>query len=241
MNEHRCPICNKPTYVCFGKERKDGLCAEHGKMQHDGAILQCNHCGKWHKTEEPCECQKTETKNNSTEITCLICGEPCYPGKHFCIKCWKLYKEKEILVKINKCQTPTGEPLDSSYEGLYDCQDGHIVKSMAEQTIDDWLSDKGIHHAYEIPLTVNAEKPLHPDFCLKNFLGKDEDLYIEYFGRKGQPDYDKKTKYKIEKYKEKGITLICLYPNRNLKYTLQEKLIDNKHKIKLHEVNFEEK
>ena len=149
--------------------------------------------------------------------------------------------EKVILLKVHKCEFPTGEPLDESYEGVYECQDGHIVKSIAEQTIDDELYSRGIFHAYEAPLDIGEEKPLKPDFCLKNYLGNNQDVYIEYFGLKGQPKYDEHTRYKMEHYRKKGITLICLYPkdSKNLKFALQSKVF-NKEKIKLGNINFEE-
>ena len=177
---------------------------------------------------------------DENELTCIICGEPSN-GKHFCLKCYRKYKDKVVLLKVHKCEFPTGEPLDESYEGVYECADGHIVKSMSEQTIDDWLGEQNIFHAYEAPLDIGEEKPLKPDFCLKNYLGKGKDVYIEYFGLKGQPKYDENTAYKMKHYKRLGITLICLYPkdSKNLKFALQTKVL-NKERIKVNEINYEE-
>ena len=248
-DEKICPICGEPTYLVYGKyPRKDGLCGKHATMEHKKEIEQCSECGKWHKTGEECECKitniaKKESKasTDADELTCIICGEPSN-GKHFCYSCYKKYKEKVILLKVHKCEFPTGEPLDESYEGVYECEDGHIVKSIAEQTIDNELCDKGIFHAYEAPLDIGEEKPLKPDFCLKNYLGKDKDVYIEYFGLKGQPKYDEHTEYKMKHYRRLGITLICLYPkdSKNLKFALQSKVF-NKEKIKIGKINCEEK
>lgn len=241
-----CPICGEPTSVYYGKPRKDHLCKKHGMMESKKEIEQCTNCGKWKITNKPCQCEIVkETKENKAtsndELTCIICNEPSN-GKHFCYKCYKKYKEKVILLKVHKCEFPTGEPLDESYEGVYECQDGHIVKSIAEQTIDNELCDKGIFHAYEAPLDIGEEKPLKPDFCLKNYLGENKDVYIEYFGLKGQPKYDEHTKFKMQHYRRLGITLICLYPkdSKNLKFALQSKVF-NKEKIKIGEINHEEK
>lgn len=243
-----CPICGEPTRVYMGNARKDRLCGKHADMLKAGELVQCEECGKWHKTTELCTCiafakkvvkepPKDETVSN---LTCIICGEDSN-GKHFCYNCYKRYKDKVVLLKVHKCEFPTGEPLDESYEGVYECEDGHIVKSISEQVIDDWLCEQGIFHAYEAPLDIGEEKPLKPDFCLKNYLGKGKDVYIEYFGLKGQPKYDEHTAFKIKHYKRLRITVVCLYPkdSKNLKFALQTKLL-NKEKIKEGQINGEE-
>ena len=242
-NETKCPICGKPTAHIYGKYNKYGLCNEHSRQQKNGEIEQCPDCGKWNRTGEECDCHKPAAESKSDELTCIICGKPSN-GKHFCYECYKRYKNKEILIKIIKCEFPTGEPLDESYEGIYECNDGHIVKSTFEQQIDNWLHDNDIQHGYETPVNVGTEKPLRPDFYLKNYLGEKKDVYIEYFGLKGNPKYDEETRYKIELYKKKKLTVICLYPNpdgRNINFALQSKLIDDKNKIKVNQINYEQK
>lgn len=243
MEDLKCPICGEPTYLVRGKNpRKDGLCKKCGLKAYNKEIYQCPDCGKWNEKDVVCECKEVKEKvKPENELTCIICGEPSN-GKHFCLKCYRRYKEKVILLKVHKCEFPTGEPLDESYEGVYECQDGHIVKSIAEQTIDDELCSKGIFHAYESLLDIGEDKPLKPDFCLKNYLGEGKDVYIEYFGLKGQPKYDEHTEYKMKHYRKLGITLICLYPkdSKNLKFALQSKVF-NKDKIKVGEINHEEK
>ena len=242
-NDLICPICGEATYLVYGHPRKDRLCKTHGMMQNKGELVQCPDCGKWNKTNEACLCKqpkakpKAEAVAEASDLTCIICGEPSN-GKHFCVKCYKKYKEKVVLLKIHKCEFPTGDPLDESYEGVFECEDGHIVKSISEQIIDDWLSEQGIFHGYETPLDIGEEKPLKPDFCLKNYLGKGEDVYIEYFGLQGQPKYDEHTAFKMEHYKRLKTTVVCLYPkdSKNLKFALQTKIL-NKNKIKIHEIN----
>ncbi len=254
-----CPICGEPTSVWYGNARKDRLCRKHADMFKAGELYVDSHNRFREKNTGNILTSTTETKNKETstktettkkeathdqdpaELTCIICGEPSN-GKHFCLKCYHKYKEKVILLKIRKCEFPTGDPIDESYEGVYECQDGHIVKSIAEQTIDDELCNKGIFHAYEPLLDIGEEKPLKPDFCLKNYLGEGKDVYIEYFGLKGQPKYDEHTEYKMKHYRRLGITLICLYPkdSKNLKFALQSKVF-NKEKIKIGEINHEEK
>ena len=249
-----CVICGKPTgtYV---------FCREHQAEKDNGKIVKCESCGEWHYVDKPCKnCgegdivkksknpdwildwnDNSTNKDSTSDLKCIICGDDSN-GKYFCKSCYYRYKNKEILIRIAKCQFPCGEPLDESYEGVYECDDGHIVKSIAEQTIDNYLCEKAIFHGYELPLDVGMEKPLKPDFCLKDYLGQGEDVYIEYFGLKGQPEYDKKTAYKMEHYRKKNITLICLYPNtdtKNLRFSLQTKLV--KDKIKKGEIMYEQK
>ena len=237
---HCCPICGAPTRIYMGNARKDRLCAKHADMLKTGDLI-LDKDGKFVAKSTPKnEPPKEPSAKGIDDLTCITCGEPSN-GKHFCLKCYHRYKDKDVLLKIHKCEFPVGEPLDESYEGVYECEDGHIVKSMSEQTIDDWLFEKGIFHGYEISLDIGEDKPLKPDFYLKNFLGEGKDAYIEFFGLKGQPKYDEATAFKMKHYKRLGITLICLYPKevKNLKFALQTKLL-NKDKIKEGQINFEE-
>ncbi|MBO5907192.1 MAG: hypothetical protein J6Q85_03465 [Clostridia bacterium] len=241
-----CPICGAPTFIYYGNPRKDLLCSKHATMLKNGNLTKCTDCDKWLHNGEKCSCKKETQKaivkqppkeDSISDLTCIVCGENSN-GKHFCYSCYSKYKDKVVLLKVHKCEFPTGDPLDESYEGVFECEDGHIVKSISEQVIDDWLYEQGIFHAYEAPLDIDEEKPLKPDFCLKNYLGKGKDVYIEYFGLKGQPKYDEQTAFKMKHYERLGITLICLYPkdSKNLKFALQTKVL-NKDKIKENQIN----
>lgn len=246
-NDLICPICGEPTRIYMGNARKDKLCGKHADMLKAGEI-DVDSSGTYidlrtkkilNKLESTKE-EDSSTNKNTFDLSCIICGESSN-GKHFCMSCYKRYRDKDILLKVHKCEFPIGEPLDESYEGVFECLDGHIVKSISEQIIDDWLCEQGIFHAYEAPLDIGEEKPIKPDFCLKNYLGKGKDVYIEYFGLKGQPKYDQQTTYKMQHYKRLGITLVCLYPkdSKNLKFALQTKIL-NKEKIKENQFNGEE-
>lgn len=239
-----CVICNAPSGMY-------PLCRKHLQMKNDGKVLKCEKCGTWYLSDTSCpNCATTTTtsasKNSkqdqdSSELTCIICGNPSN-GKHFCHSCYYKYRNKDIFLKIKKCEFPCGDPIDEFYDGIYECADGHIVKSWAEQSIDNYLCEKGILHGYELPLDVGTEKPLKPDFCLLHYLGKDKHVYIEYFGLKGDPDYDQTTDYKMKLYRKMGITLICMYPKtdqKNIRFALDTKL--NKAKIKEGTIHYEQK
>ncbi len=253
-----CPICGEPTYLVMGKNpRKDRLCGKHGRQANNEEIYQCERCGKWYPTGKRCNCKGSTMKDfvrdvlgwkdndidedyDEPELTCIICGDDSN-GKHFCYSCYNRYKNKTILLKVNKCKFPTYEPLYEAYENIYECEDGLVVKSKDEREIYDLLTNKGILHAYEPYLNIGEEKPIRPDFCLKNYLGIGKDVYVEYFGLKGDPEYDKKTAYKIKHYKKLRKTLICLYPkdSKNMKFALQTKVL-NKSKIKENQINYYE-
>ena len=223
--------------LIFKSYTKKCIICEKYSGRHD----LCYECYTEIKSVEDFGYEETQLEESNDDISCLICGKNSN-NKHFCTSCYHSYKKKTILLKINKLSTPCGEPLDESYEGIYPANDGHVVKSMAERDIDDYLFNKNIKHGYETLLDIGEEEPLRPDFCLKEYLGKDKDVYIEYFGMKGDPEYDKKTEYKMYHYRKKKITLICLYPEDNKNgwdYTLTKILITDKNKIEINKINRE--
>ena len=57
---------------------------------------------------------------------------------------------------------------------------------------------------------------------------------------KGTKDGDRKINYKMPIYKEKKVTLICLYPHDDSKIEAVLKRKLNKENIKPHEINWEE-
>jgi len=108
--------------------------------------------------------------------------EPTKSGFFFCRGCYHKYKDKRLLIEIGNCKDIT--ILDDSYEGSYNCDDGHVVKSKSEMIIDNYLFEKGVSHAYEkdLPIDENANRDLHPDFFLLNLSNDGVDVYIEHWG-----------------------------------------------------------
>lgn len=81
-------------------------------------------------------------------------------------------------------------------------KDGHLCLSLGEKTIDDFLFEKNIPHEKE---------PKYPDSNFRaDFIVND--VFIEYFGLKGDPEYDKRIKLKKKMCKDSGIHLIEIYP-----------------------------
>lgn len=82
-------------------------------------------------------------------------------------------------------------------------KDGHVCLSLGEKTIDDFLYENNIKHEKE---------PYYPEGNYRaDFLV--DGIFIEYFGLKGNKDYDKKIKLKQKLCKEHNIKLISIYPN----------------------------
>ena len=178
--------------------------------------------------------------DNENKSKCITCGRKT-DGLLFCGSCYHKYKNKELYFKIVKCTDI--ELLDSNYEGQYVCKDGHVVKSKSEMLIDNYLFENNIAHAYERGLSYGSDKDeiLHPDFYLKDYLGKGKDVYIEHWGyNENNVDYTKTKKFKIQKYKELGVTLVCTHEKTDMKeidLTLDRKL--KKENVEFGKINFE--
>lgn len=218
MAKKNCVICGKEGYSYFP------FCYEHLQEKNAGKIVKCDDCGTWHYTDKSCEkCEGGKPINlphkddkpleQNVELiigqNCIICGEPSN-GFLFCKNHYYKYRNKALLVKITKCSEI--EVLDESYEGIYVCRDGHVVKSKSEREIDNYLFDHKIAHAYERALTIDGET-FHPDFYLPELK-----VYIEHWGYdESNLEYTRTKNYKIPKYRQKGITLICTHEKTDSK------------------------
>ena len=80
-------------------------------------------------------------------------------------------------------------------------KDGHVCYSLAEKTIDDYMFIRNIKHEKE---------PHYPEGNLRaDFLVND--IFIEYFGLRGDLKYDEKTKLKKEICARHCIQLISIF------------------------------
>lgn len=83
-------------------------------------------------------------------------------------------------------------------------------RSRGERYIAGTLDDYGIPFIYEQRVTVNDNgktRTLRPDFYLPEF-----NLYIEYYGRVTNLDYDLRTAKKQAAYAANNLNVISLYP-----------------------------
>jgi|GEM_PF-968439 len=89
------------------------------------------------------------------------------------------------------------------------CNDGHMVRSLSEKTIDDWLASHYIFHAYE-PLEYFSEvaEQMIPDFRIHDKTGNP--VYIEYWGMEDKPQYSQRMERKKSIYEKHKKSLIEL-------------------------------
>ena len=188
-----CPICGEPTRIYMGNARKDRLCGKHADMLKNGEIELCSN-GIYNLVKE---------SNNTEELCCLICGNNSN-GKHFCLNCYKEYKDRAVDIRITNCKNV--EILDAYGNLKYKCDDGRKVRSKSEKIISDFLFKYKIRAVYEKTVYYYPQNgdviPLHPDFYLPDF-----DCYIEHNGVDTSTYKANKAKTE-EMYKELGYKVI---------------------------------
>jgi len=82
-------------------------------------------------------------------------------------------------------------------------RDGHVCFSLGEKTIDDLLTEMGVHHEKE---PHYPQGNLRADFRIGDTL-------VEFLGLKGQPDYDEKTTLKTKLCESVGVKLLLIEPS----------------------------
>ena len=101
--------------------------------------------------------------------------------------------------------------------------DGWYYKSYGEKKIADVLFEYGMHNEYEHNFWWNGIN-YKPDFIVQR---DDKYVVIEYFGLKGQPDYDAQIKEKQAYWKrDPKWTLLEIYPHHISGIDLETFLID---------------
>ena len=100
------------------------------------------------------------------------------------------------------------EDYRNKFPAKFRCEDGHKVRSQSEQTIDNWLFNHGINHAYE-PV-VSIPEQLIPDFMVPSKTGGS--VYIEFWGMFDDPIYKNRMMKKSQIYAKYNMQLIELRP-----------------------------
>ncbi len=210
-NELKCPICGEPTRVYMGNARKDRLCGKHADMLKAEELTKCEACEGWNGPGVKCKCKtatKEADKKSTSELACIICGEPSN-GKHFCLKCYKEFKDHSVDIRITNCRDT--EIIDRYGNRKIKTKDGRFVRSLSEKIILDYFFDHYIRVVYEKTIPYINEKgenaELHPDFYLQDY-----DLYIEFNGLTNKT-YLRQKDYVNKIYKEKEHNVVILDPN----------------------------
>ena len=166
--------------VCQICEAKSGffpLCRECNKLKEEGKVTKCEDCGIWKKGDKP-----------------------------LCYDCWlKKDKEEKKNSKDYKVSDEEKEENDfrTKFPATFISEDGHRVRSKAEQIIDNWLYHKGIVHAYE--RRVPIEEEVYCDF----FIPLGQKVWIEFWGT-DEERYAKRKILKKQFYQKNKKNLIEL-------------------------------
>ena len=223
-----CPICGEPTRIYMGNARKDRLCGKHADMLKAGKLV-LDGKGRYvkHGAEPKGVIEETPKEEISSDLTCIICGEPSN-GKHFCLKCYRKYRERTITIEVKGCSEFTvtdayGNKDTKTANGLY-------VRSLSEKIIYDELFRRGIKCEYERTVTYRDEngeiKELHPDFYLTDYK-----LYIEHWGYLDSRDkeYEESKRYKERIYNAKGYRLAATTSKdiKDIQSAIERLLLEN--------------
>lgn len=85
------------------------------------------------------------------------------------------------------------------------CSDGHIVDSVSEKIIDEFLTSHNISH--EVHKRYNDSK------LISDFFLTDHNVYVEYFGLDGEfVKYDENTQRKLKLFEDNDLKVITVYP-----------------------------
>lgn len=125
----------------------------------------------------------------------------------------------------------TNSGFREKFEAKHRTIDGHYVRSRAEMLIDNWLYQYGLVHAYERKLPI--EEDVYCDFYIPSGNGRQQAVYIEFWGLENDPKYQERKKKKIDIYNKEGLSLIQLSDAdiQNIDDVLPKKLLQYKIKV----------
>lgn len=120
--------------------------------------------------------------------------------------------------------TPVAKQMDEQGGQIFASTDGHVLDSPGEQTIDEILFDlqrdatllkKNIitYHIPHYDLEQVVERGMNADFYVGFPLKQINDFYIEYWGVKNDPKYEKNKAEKIALYQANGLPLLGIEPD----------------------------
>jgi hypothetical protein len=161
--------------ICNAKSGFYPLCKGCNKLKDEGKITKCGGCGIWKKGDKPL-CYECWLKNNDSK--------------------------KKSTAKASDLETEENN-FRSKFPASFRTEDGHMVRSKAEQIVDNWLYHKGIVHAYE--RRVPIEEEVYCDF----FIPIGQKVWVEFWGLE-ETKYLKRKELKKKFYKAHNKNLIEL-------------------------------
>jgi len=119
---------------------------------------------------------------------CPLCGKIISQGYEYCYQCVIIKRMQDMQDEIpRKMKT----------------EDTHLVRSIHEMVIDDWLYHHNIKHEVEKKIPIKQLR-----YC--DWYLPDYDLYIEYWGMMDDESYKKSREIKEKLYKENKLKLLGL-------------------------------
>lgn len=152
--------------ICGAKSGFYPLCNDCFKLRDEGKATKCEDCGIWKKETKP------------------LCYD-CWLKKNDAQKKSISHKSSELGTEQNNFR--------SKFPATIRADDGHMVRSKAEQLIDNWLFRNEIVHAYE--KRVPIEEEVYCDF----FIPLGQKVWIEYWGSE-ETSYLKRKELKKKLY-----------------------------------------
>jgi len=140
------------------------------------------------KTKPEIKTQKTTESDEKVINTCKFCGIQIPRKYEYCYDCIKHKKMQDMQRDI---------PREIKTD------DTHLVRSMPELLIDNWLYHHNIKHEVEKKLPIKELR-----YC--DWYLADYDLYIEYWGMMNDESYRKSKKIKEKIYKKNRLKLLGL-------------------------------
>ena len=111
------------------------------------------------------------------------------------------------IINNLRIKSKHGKGYTSSYPSSYICSDGHVVRSLSECYIDEFLSKNGVIHKYEDIILSTADKKYKYDWYLQ-----DVDIYVEFFGYSGKK-YKETMEDKKKFYRKNNLKMVALDPD----------------------------
>ena len=125
-----------------------------------------------------------------------------------------------VLFYILKYFLTRNRHYTARYPSIYKCNDGHVVRSLSELLIDNYLHQNDIKHLYEDYVIRNSSKQYKYDWFLP-----DKKIYLEFFGYSGRL-YNKRRLEKEKFYFSNHLNMISIVPEDlgDLHHSMVQKL-----------------
>lgn len=119
------------------------------------------------------------------------------------------YEDDDEIEETSKTEKQSFNDVDfrNNWPREYLCEDGHYVRSLSEMSIDNWLYNHNIVHAYEKSVHMKSNPD---DVVLSDFYLPQGNVYIEFWGIEDDEKYERRKQEKIKLYDKNNINRIDL-------------------------------